>query len=152
MTAESTTHRSESPRFRLVRKAAVLQLKLIADGLRDAALIPISLIASVIGLIRGGDDADREYQAVIELGRRSERWINLFGNHAPLGRSHPARSLDTLIDRAEDVVREQYQKGLTTREARAAIEAALEKVQQATGQVSAAPTESKKADRDAPES
>ncbi len=34
---------TRSPRIKLIREAAVLQLKLLADGLRDALLIPISL-------------------------------------------------------------------------------------------------------------
>ena len=48
----------ESPRVRLIRESATLQLKLVADGLRDALLIPVSLVATVIGLLRGGDDCD----------------------------------------------------------------------------------------------
>ena len=43
----------QNPRIRLVRNTAVLQLKLVADGFRDALLIPFSLVAALIGLIRG---------------------------------------------------------------------------------------------------
>ena len=32
---------NESPRIALIRETAILQLKLIADGFRDAVLIPI---------------------------------------------------------------------------------------------------------------
>ena len=39
---------TENPRIQLIREAAVLQLKLVADGFRDALLIPISLIAALI--------------------------------------------------------------------------------------------------------
>lgn len=120
------------PRARLARKAGVLQLKLLADGLRDAILIPVSLVAAMIGLLRGGNDAEREFHQVIKLGQRSERWINLFGHHRPLTRTHPAGSIDTLIDKVEDVVREQYRKGTATSEARAAIEGALEDLQRAS--------------------
>jgi hypothetical protein len=124
------------PRTRLVRQTAVLQVKLLADGLRDAALIPVSLFAALIGLIRGGEEADREFRQVIKLGRHSERWINLFGHHLPLIRSHPAGSLDKLIDRVETVVREQVRKGAATPEAEAAIEEALEDLHQATDEPS----------------
>jgi len=126
MNNDKTNSASPGPRFRLARDAAVLQVKLLADGLRDAALIPLSLIGAGIGLIRGGEDADREFRRIIKLGLRSERWINLFGNHRPLARTHPAGSLDTLIDKVESVVREQYRKGSTTSEAKAAIQKALE--------------------------
>ena len=101
---------TESPRIKLIREVAVLQLKLLADGLRDAALIPVSLVAAFIGFLRGGDQPDREYRRVIKLGRRSERWINLFGQQGPLGKSHPVGSLDTVLDQAESVVIKKYRK------------------------------------------
>ena len=102
---------SPTPRLDLFREAAVFQVKLLMDGLRDAILIPISLVAALIGLFRGGSDCDREYRRVIKLGRRSERWINLFGNQRPLGRSGTTGSLDSILEQVESTVLEQYQKG-----------------------------------------
>jgi hypothetical protein len=126
MNNESGQQKHEGSRSALAREAAVLQIKLIVDGFRDAALIPISLIAALIGILRGGEDADREFREVLKLGRRTERWINLFGYHRPYSRSHPAGSMDTLINTVEDVLREQYEKGRATKEAKDAIEDALE--------------------------
>jgi hypothetical protein len=114
-----------SPRAELLRQAAVLQFKLVVDGIRDALLIPLSLVAAMIGLARGGDNADEEFRRVIKLGRRSERWINLWGHQAPLRRNHPVGSLDTLLDRVEEVVMDQYRKGRSEEEARAAINKVL---------------------------
>lgn len=127
--AEPVQQGEPGPRAGLARRAVVLQLKLVADGLRDAALIPVSLVAAAIGLIRGGDNADEEFNAVLKLGRRSERWINLFGHHRPLARTHPAGSLDAVFDKVEDVVREQYRKGTASQEAKTAITEALEDLQ-----------------------
>jgi hypothetical protein len=110
---------TRSPRAELIREAAVLQIKLLADGLRDAVLIPVSLVAALIGLIRGGDEADREYRRVIKLGRRSERWIDLFGHQRPLGKPHPADSMDTVLGQVESAIVKQYRKGQTTAEDRA---------------------------------
>jgi len=103
----------------LIREAAVLQIKLLADGFRDAALIPISLVAALIGVIRGGDEADREYRQVIKLGRRSERWIDLFGHQRPLGKPHPADSMDKVLGQVESALVKQYRKGQTTAKDRA---------------------------------
>jgi hypothetical protein len=114
-----------SPRAELLRQAAVLQFKLVVDGIRDALLIPLSLVAAMIGLARGGENADEEFRRVIKLGRRSERWINLWGHQAPLRRNHPVGSLDTLLDRVEEVVMDQYRKGRSEEEARAAIRKVL---------------------------
>ena len=118
---------NESPRFTLIRETAILQLKLIADGFRDAVLIPISLLAALIGLLRGGEDCDREFRRVIKLGRRSERWINLFGHQRPLAASHPAGSMDKILNQVESVVMDQYKKGRSTSETRAAVRQALKK-------------------------
>jgi len=109
----------KSNRNDLLREVSVLQLKLLADGFRDAALIPISLFAALIGLIRGGEEPDREYRRVIKLGRRSERWINLFGHQKPLGKTHPARSIDHVIDQVETVIVDQYKKGQTPKDPQA---------------------------------
>ena len=117
----------DSPRITLIRETAILQLKLIADGFRDAVLIPISLLATLIGLLRGGEDCDREYRRVIKLGRRSERWINLFGHQRPLSGSHPAGSMDKILNQVESVVMDQYKKGRSTAETRAAVRQALKK-------------------------
>jgi hypothetical protein len=114
-----------NPRFDLIRDTAVLQLKLVADGFRDAMLIPISIVAAFIGLLRGGQDCDREFRRVIELGRRSERWINLFGHQPPLGTEHPAGSMDIILSQVEAIVLEQYKKGKSASETRSAVRKAM---------------------------
>lgn len=118
-------------RAELAREVAVLQIKLVADGLRDAALIPVSLFAALVGLMRGGDEPDREFRQVLELGVQTERWINLFGYHKPRSES-PAASMDTVIDKVEEVLKEQYEKGRATEEAKDAIEDALESFSEST--------------------
>jgi hypothetical protein len=118
---------NQSPRFALIRESAILQLKLFADGFRDALLIPVSLFATLAGLVRGGEDCDREFRSVIKLGRRSERWINLFGHQRPLASSHPAGSMDKILSQVESVVMDQYRKGRSTAETRAAVRKAMEK-------------------------
>ena len=97
----------------MIREAATLQIKLLADGFRDALLIPVSLFAALIGLLRGGDEPDREYRRVIKLGRRSERWINLFGHQRPLGRPHRIDSMDNVLGQVESAIVKQYKKGQT---------------------------------------
>lgn len=113
-------------RSKLLRDGLVLQVKLVVDGIRDAVLIPLALVAMVLGLSRGGEDADREFRRVIKLGRRSERWINLFGHEIPLRRVGIGGSLDQLLERVEAEVIHQYNKGQNLDEARAAIKAAMD--------------------------
>lgn len=120
------TDSAPSARQSLFRQAAVFQIKLLVDGLRDAVLIPVSLVAALIGLARGGDDPGREFRRVLKFGRRSERWIDLFGHQPPLHGSRATGSLDTLLNRVEETVIEEYRRGRDPEEARKAIRAALE--------------------------
>jgi hypothetical protein len=68
-------------RMDLIWQVVVFQFKLIADGLRDLLLSPISIAAAIMGLIAGGEDPDQYFRRVLKLGRRSETWLNLFGHH-----------------------------------------------------------------------
>ena len=97
-----------SKRGKLVRNAIVFQLKLMADGLRDLVLLPVSVIAAIIGFLRGGDDPERELNQVIDLGRETEEWINLFGNHEAREDTHSMASIDALFTKVEDVLKKQY--------------------------------------------
>jgi len=97
-----------SKRGALVRDSVVFQLKLMADGFRDLALLPVSLIATLVGLMRGGEEPEREFLQVIELGRASEKWINLFGGHQADDDAHAAASIDTLFVKLEETLKQQY--------------------------------------------
>lgn len=114
-------------RAALIRESLVFQLKLLADGTRDFVLVPVSLVATLIGVLRGGEEPDREFRSVLELGRQSEQWINLFGQHEPLRAAGQAGSIDLLLTRAEQVVREQTRQGAISETASRAIEKALDK-------------------------
>lgn len=113
----------------LVRDSLVFQLKLVVDGTRDFMLVPVALVATLVGLLRGGADPGREFHRVLDLGRRSEQWINLFGQHDPIQEAGQAGSMDMLLRRAEEVVREQARAGGVSESASRAIEKALEKAQ-----------------------
>ena len=118
-----------SKRGILVRNTVVFQLKLIADGFRDLLLVPISLVASLVGLLRGGDEPEREFNQVLEVGRDSERWINLFGGHEQPEDATPAASIDVLFSKVEDTLKKQYLASGTSERAQAEIDEALQAAQ-----------------------
>jgi len=120
------TENSSDKRAQLVRESFVFQLKLIVDGFRDFVLVPVSLAATLIGLLRSGEDPEREFERVLELGRQSEQWIDLFGQHAPLFEAGEAGSFDRLVSRAEAVLRDETARGDVTDQASKAIGRALE--------------------------
>jgi hypothetical protein len=123
-----TSEPDTSKRGALIRNTLVFQLKLMADGFRDLLLLPVSLIASLIGLLRGGDEPEREFNQVIEVGRESEQWINLFGNHEVSAGSKAIVSIDTIFTKVEETLKQQYQAGGTSQRAQAEIGEALQAV------------------------
>ena len=117
-----------SKRSELIRNAVVFQLKLVADGFRDLMLLPVSLVATIIGLLRGGDEPDREFKQVIDIGRQSEQWINLFGNHEHPEDANPGASIDVLFTKVEATLKQHYQAAGTSKSAQAEIDEALQAV------------------------
>ena len=66
-------------RLRLIYQLLKFQVKLLLDGMSDFVLSMLALGAVIVGLIRGGPDADRPLRDVMALGQRTEHWINLYG-------------------------------------------------------------------------
>ncbi len=115
-----------SKRSALFREAVVFQLKLMADGLRDLVLLPVSLIATVIGLLRGGDEPEREFNRVLQAGRDTEEWINLFGQHDSRESANATASIDALFAKVEATLKKQYLAAGTSAKAQAEIDEALQ--------------------------
>lgn len=121
-------------RWALMRDLAVFQGKLLLDGFRDLILSPISIIAALIALVTGGDRPGRQFYDLLYLGKRTEQWINLFGaaSHVPppafLAEETEAESVDALVDRLEEVARRQYEKGGLTKNAKHAVDRALDAI------------------------
>lgn len=74
-------------RLQLVWDVLLFQFKLAFDGLRDLLLSPLSIISALMGLLAGADDPHKYFRRLLAFGRRSERWINLFGLHRDPGTS-----------------------------------------------------------------
>lgn len=131
-TGESDTDTSK--RGVLIRNSVVFQLKLMADGFRDLVLLPVSLIATLVGLLRGGDEPEREFLQVIQLGRESEQWINLFGNHEASESANATASIDALFTKVEKTLKQQYVDSGISARAQAEIDEALQAAQEETKQ------------------
>ena len=80
---------SEIPqsRLELIWDVLMFQVKLAMDGFRDIVLSPVSVIAAIVGLIVGGSRPNQYYRRVLNFGRRTEDWINLFGYRNSSGTS-----------------------------------------------------------------
>ena len=119
-------------RWTLIRDLLVLQLKLVVDGLRDFILVPISLIIGIISLLKPGNSKGSEFYELLRTGRRSERWINLFGAAERVyGPSitddrFPAEDIDKMVSRVESFVVDEYRQGGVTRQAKDQLDRALD--------------------------
>ena len=122
-----------TPTWTLIRDIAVLQVKLIVDGLRDFLLVPASLVAGIISLSRSrAGRPGNEFYSLISVGKQSERWINLFGalRNAPpevVSRdSFGTSDMDDIVARVESFVVDEYRRGGVTAQARDRIEKAMQ--------------------------
>jgi len=89
-------------RLRLLRDVLVFQVKLGAEALLDITLIPVSLVAAGMDLLRGNWRQPRWFHAVLRFGERCERRIDLWGVRADgtavdLEIDAVMRSIETLV-------------------------------------------------------
>jgi hypothetical protein len=131
MAEEARDSPAEHDRWALLRDILVFQFKLIVDGFRDLLLVPVSLVAGLFSLLRGGSRPGPEFYDLLKMGQRSERWINLFGAadrtpDADDDRSSPVRGdIDDLVRRLETFVVDEYRSGGITAQARSRLDSAL---------------------------
>jgi hypothetical protein len=98
------------PRFPVFRDVIVFQVKLLVDGLRDLLLSPVSIFAALIDLLVPGDDGGRRFYAVVHFGRRTERWINLFGAADRHGPDDSPKGVDMLLEELEGLMRDPQRR------------------------------------------
>ena len=130
--SESDQNTPTPDRWTLIRDILVLQLKLVVDGLRDLILVPISLVVGIVSLVKSGSGGGEEFYELLRAGRRSERWINLFGAaervYGPSidDERFPAEDIDEMVNRVESFVVDEYSKGGVTRQAKDQLDRALD--------------------------
>ena len=104
-------HTDSTPpgRWELARDVIAFQFKLMLDGLRDLVLSPVSIFAALWGVFTIKDDPGRYFYQLMQYGRQTDRWINLFNAHEE--EETESAAADRFVQRAEDVIRSEYEKG-----------------------------------------
>ena len=125
----------DAPRWTIIRDLAVLQVKLIVDGFRDLVLLPTTIIAAAISLLRSDNGKPGpEFYQLLAAGKRSEQFINLFGalRNAPadLGTEDigGGAEMDDIVSRVESFVVDEYKRGGVTAQAKSRIDTALDRL------------------------
>jgi hypothetical protein len=133
--SETTPAAKEQGRSIVIRDMLVFQFKLIVNGLLDLVLLPASLVVGLISLIGPGPKSGSEFYEFMRIGRRGERWINLFGaverRHAPAPQDQKitAKDLDALVSRVESFVLDEYRNREITAQTKQRLDAALDSLQ-----------------------
>jgi hypothetical protein len=97
-------------RWKLVRDLGVFEAKLAVDGLKDIILAPLALAAVVADMVIPAESRGVFLRAVIRIGERFERWLNLYGArrqdvHSVLDEGGSDMIVDYLENAALDVGR-----------------------------------------------
>ena len=135
------TDNQPSERWTLARDIAVMQVKLLVDGLRDLLLVPASLTVGLVSLFtnENGRPAPYFYQ-LLDLGKQTEGWINLFGalENAPpdIRQIEPLSNadLDELVGRLETFMKDEYKQGGLTAQAKERMDKVIQAVNRARGE------------------
>lgn len=117
------------PNYRtLIRDVSMLQIKLFADSMRDLILVPLSISAGVLSLLwRSDNKPGTQFYHVLRAGRRSDRWIDLFGAadrvYGPAKGAEQLQldDMEAIISRVEDFVTHKYNSGGFTEENKAQL-------------------------------
>lgn len=136
-TSQADTDTTKPDRWTLIRDIAVLQVKLVVDGLRDFILVPVSIGAGIISLLKSDDGPGTEFYDLLRAGRRSERSINLFGAaervHGPPANDKPLPEIDILVSKVETFVVDEYKSGGITSQAKEHVDQILDSVRRKRG-------------------
>ncbi|MEM0955957.1 MAG: hypothetical protein AAGI24_17585 [Pseudomonadota bacterium] len=76
-----------------LRRLLWFQFKLALDAVRDFVFSPLSILAFIVDAVLRPDEGKSYTQALMRLGRRSDRVINLFDEYSDCGEYTVDRTL-----------------------------------------------------------
>ena len=116
-----------SNHWQLARNVAVFQFKLAMDGLRDILLSPVSILAALYGLISHPENPGIHFDRLLTFGRRTDVWINLF-EQADGSDQEQIPSSDAYIQKLEDLLITEYQKGGLVRDLKESTDTIIKRI------------------------
>lgn len=119
---------SDSDSGTLLRDVVVFQLKLVMDGFRDVLLSPLSIVAAIVDVVSGRKESGRYFYRILEMGRKSEVWINLFGAAKNRQEELNLKSTDDYIEEIENMISIEYEKGGLLKESKDRLDKLLARI------------------------
>ena len=132
-----TPKTTSNERWTFFRDVVVFQLKMLLDNVRDIVLMPVALGAAIIDLLYRGQREGALFYKVLRWGLHSEEVIDVYSaieHHEP-GRFKVSRAytVDGVIERLENAVTREVEKGGTAATIKSAMDRAIDQLHSETG-------------------
>ena len=141
--SDQSSARNTDPhaRWKFLRDVLVFQVKLVLGNLQNFVLLPVSLVAAAIDLVSKREREGGNFYKVLDWGRKTDEAINIYsaigGYHATGGDNESAMSanftVDAVVSKIEGAIVREYQKGGTAANIKAAVDRAIDGMQEKTG-------------------
>jgi hypothetical protein len=95
---------------KLLRDVLIFQGKLALDGIRDIILSPIAVIAAIYGSITHPENPSIYFQSLMQFGRKTDDFINLFEHRSHTESPSEAPKSDDYVDQIEAALSKQIEK------------------------------------------
>ena len=133
----SGSSRNREERWTFFRDVVVFQLKMLLDNVRDIVLMPVALGAAVIDLLYRGEREGALFYKVLRWGLHSEEVIDVYSaiehHHPDRFKVSRAYTVDGVIERLENVVTREVEKGGTAASIKSAMDRAIDQLHSETG-------------------
>ena len=132
-----TPKTTSNERWTFFRDVVVFQLKMLLDNVRDIVLMPVALGAAIIDLLYRGQREGALFYKVLRWGFHSEEVIDVYSaiEHHEAGRFKVSRAytVDGVIERLENAVTREVEKGGTAATIKSAMDRAIDQLHSETG-------------------
>lgn len=133
---EALRARRPHPRWRIVRDVAILQLKLLIGNIHNLLLMPVCLFAAAIDILFKNRRDEALLYKTLAWARHFEERIGLYSALHDDRHNPPEKySIDALIARVENAIKQDYERGGTTASMKAAADKALDRVASRAGKL-----------------
>ncbi len=96
--------------WKALRHLVAFQIKLAADALRDLVMSPLSILVFFLDALRKPTLEDSFYLRLMVVGRRTDRFINLFDEYKDKGHATMDEAIETLEAMASGLAPKESEK------------------------------------------